>query len=120
MKGEVIKQKLKDGGYILDDVATSMSISPQNLNSKLKSNDIKVGVLEDIAKAINKSVDYFFNVDFADSFNESRESYGKKITADDVAEKVFVKLQPQIQHILNKQSLIEAALATLLLEKDKD
>jgi len=117
MKGDTVRNILKNEGYVLDDVATSMGISPQSLNSKLKTSDIKVGVLEDMAKAINKSVYFFFDVEL---LNEPQEKYKKEINADDVAEKVFNKLQPQIQQILNKQTVIEAALATLLLDKDKD
>ena len=46
MKGEFVKNKLKKEGYILEEIALAMGISPQNLQSKLKSSDIKVGVLE--------------------------------------------------------------------------
>lgn len=60
MTGEYVKNKLKNSGYVLDDVARGLNITPQNLQSKLRSSDIKVGVLEDIAKAINKNVYFFF------------------------------------------------------------
>lgn len=60
MTGEYVKNKIKETGYMLDDVAKSMSISPQSLQSKLRSSDIKVGVLESIANAINKNVYFFF------------------------------------------------------------
>jgi len=38
-----------------------MGIKPQAFESLLKANDIKTGVLENIAKAINKSVYFFFS-----------------------------------------------------------
>jgi transcriptional regulator with XRE-family HTH domain len=61
MTGNYVKNKLKASGFKLVDVAVKMGITPQNLEGKLKSNDIKVGVLESIAKSINKSVYFFFD-----------------------------------------------------------
>ncbi len=60
MTGDFVKKKLKNIGIPLIEVALNMGISSQNLESKLKSNDVKVGVLENIAKAINKNVYFFF------------------------------------------------------------
>ena len=60
MKGSYVKKILKEDSYSFDEIASRMGVSPQNLQSKLKSSDIKVGVLESIAKAINKNVYYFF------------------------------------------------------------
>lgn len=60
MTGDYVRNKLLNEGYALVDIASKMKISPQGLNSKLKTSDIKVGVLEDIARAINKSVYFFF------------------------------------------------------------
>jgi transcriptional regulator with XRE-family HTH domain len=119
MKGEKIRQKLKDEGYVLEDIAESMNISPQSLHSKLKSNDVKVGVLEDIAAAINKSIYFFFDHNLPASVNEPFPTYGKgEITANEVADKVYNKLLPHLSKILNKQIIIEAALAKLLIDSD--
>lgn len=67
MTGEYVKNRLKNSDYVLDDIARTLGITPQNLQSKLRSSDIKVGVLEDIAKAINKSVYFFFEDDTPDT-----------------------------------------------------
>ncbi len=123
MKGEFVKNKLKEKGYILEDVALAMGISPQNLQSKLKSNDIKVGVLEEISKSINKSIYFFFEQQIPKELNEPFEVYERQpklIDGDVIAEKVFQKLSPQLQQILNKQIIIEAALAEYILKKDED
>lgn len=61
MTGDFVRNKLLSEGYVLAEVASEMDISPQDLNSKLKTNDIKVGVLEKIAEAINKNVYFFFD-----------------------------------------------------------
>lgn len=60
MKGETVKEILKRNGIALKDVALAMGKSPQNLNSMLQANDIKTGVLERIAEAINESLYFFF------------------------------------------------------------
>lgn len=60
MKGEAVKEILKRNGIALKDVAEAMGESPQNLNSMLKADDIKTGVLERIAAAINKNLYFFF------------------------------------------------------------
>ena len=59
MKGLDVKKKLVENGFLLSDVAKALKETPQNLDSMLRAEDIKTGVLEKIAKAINKSL-YFF------------------------------------------------------------
>ena len=63
MTGKSVKDKLLNSGYVLADVAKEMGIIPQSLNSLLQANDIKTGVLENIASAINKSVYFFYEID---------------------------------------------------------
>lgn len=60
MNGDFIRKKIELAGFQLVDVAKNLNITPQDLHSKLKSKDIKVSFLENIAKAINKSVYFFF------------------------------------------------------------
>lgn len=70
MNGKEVKNKLMDSGYILADVAKSMDITPQALNSLLQASDIKTGVLENIAASINKNIYFFFEE------NESNSNTG--------------------------------------------
>ena len=60
MTGKRVKEILKERGYKLASVAESMGIIPQNLQSLLNVDDIKTGVLERIADAINENVLIFF------------------------------------------------------------
>lgn len=71
MTGRSVKNKLVSSGYVLADVAKEMGVIPQTLNSLLQANDIKTGVLESIAKAINKSIYFFFepNTELSNSAN---------------------------------------------------
>ena len=61
MTGEFLKMKIKMSGYQQVEVAESLGISPQALESKLKSQDVKVSFLLQVANAINKNVYYFFD-----------------------------------------------------------
>lgn len=63
MTGREVKAKLLSQGYILADIAKKMGVIPQTLNSLLQANDIKTGVLEKIANAINKSAYFFYESD---------------------------------------------------------
>jgi len=61
VNGDFIRKKIEIAGFQLSEVARNMNISQQDLQSKLKSKDIKVSFMENVAKAINKSVYYFFD-----------------------------------------------------------
>lgn len=60
MKGQEVKEILQQNDYSLKDVASLMGETPQNFQAMLKVEDIKTGVLERIAKAINKNIMFFF------------------------------------------------------------
>ncbi|MCQ2058708.1 MAG: helix-turn-helix transcriptional regulator [Bacteroidaceae bacterium] len=68
MKGETVKEFLKKSGIPLNKVAEKMGETPQNLQSMLRADDIKTGVLERIAAAINKNL-YFFYDDESQNIN---------------------------------------------------
>jgi transcriptional regulator with XRE-family HTH domain len=61
MRGEEVKKILEDDGLPLNELAERLEISPQNLNNWLNVKDIKTGILEKIAKAINKNIYYFID-----------------------------------------------------------
>lgn len=71
MTGRAVKDKLLSSGYVLSDVAKNMNVIPQTLNSLLQADDIKTGVLERIAKAINKSVYWFFGGEHIETIETS-------------------------------------------------
>ncbi len=60
MNGDFLRKKIEDSGFQLFEVAKNLGITQQNLQSKLKTSDVKVSFLEDLASAINKNVYYFF------------------------------------------------------------
>ena len=61
MRGEEVKKILEDDGHHLTEVAEKLNISPQNFYNWLGVQDIKTGILEKIARAIDKNIYYFID-----------------------------------------------------------
>lgn len=118
MKGIQVKEKLLNNGYVLAEVAKNMGIIPQNLQSLLAAEDIKTGVLETIAKAISKSV-YFFYEDNSEEILEekrSNEDVGKLI---DVIHNQSTQLNESQKQISKSQEQIDRLLSLLELANQK-
>lgn len=61
MSGEQLKKKLFSLGKPISEVAKLIGTSQPNLSKILTTKDIKTGLLERIAKAVNKPVSFFFD-----------------------------------------------------------
>lgn len=61
MKGEEIKQKVKQSGKTFAEIARLMGIRPQTLTIIFASEDVKTGSLERIADAMGVPVTYFYD-----------------------------------------------------------
>ena len=79
MKGIDVKKKLQNNGFSLKFIAESMGETPQNLNSMLLAQDIKTGVLEKIAKAINKNLYFFFDEKVALMTTDEMKQHDKEV-----------------------------------------
>lgn len=63
MKGQKIKEILRAEGFTLSEVANLLGFdNDQRLHSALKSDDVKSGLIEDIARVTNKSVGIFYDL----------------------------------------------------------
>lgn len=61
MSGEEVKEKLKEEGIVFSKLARLLGFeSDQRLHSALKANDVRSGLIENIARAINKNVAWFY------------------------------------------------------------
>lgn len=61
MSGKTLKQQLKDMGFWnISELARAMGIGVINLHKAFEAQDIKTGLLEDIAKALGLSVADFY------------------------------------------------------------
>lgn len=62
MDGKKIKEILKQEGISIKDLATSIGLeNDQALHNALRSDNIKTGLLEDIARVTNKSICFFYD-----------------------------------------------------------
>lgn len=64
MTGQHILNLLKQEGYSVNKMAEMIGRSQQNLATVLKHDDIRTGLLEDIAKAMGKPLSFFYGEAF--------------------------------------------------------
>ncbi|WP_024773080.1 helix-turn-helix domain-containing protein [Aquimarina macrocephali] len=128
MTGEYLRAKIIMSGFQQSEVAERLDISPQNLESKLQAKDIKVSFLLDVAKAINKTVYYFFS-DIEDenstennaTYSSARENEMQK-KADDfilmkIAEVLSSQLSPQFDVSQKSLDILTEAQSRILLNQ---
>lgn len=60
MTGEQLRSKIKAKKRSLRSVADAIGESPQNLQRILNSADVRTGILERIAEALNEPISYFY------------------------------------------------------------
>ncbi len=131
MKGDFLKEKIKNSGFQQSEVASKLGITPQGLESKLKSKDIKVSFLLKVAKAINKNVYYFFdelNHDyFVSNYETSSKDSQKKIEPSEsdqqflhvISETLTNKLSPLLDDTENHVNLLAEAQARSLVNQSE-
>lgn len=63
MTGQKIKEILKAEGFTLTDIAEKLGYdNDQRLHSALRSDDVKSGLIEEIARVTNKSIGFFYGM----------------------------------------------------------
>lgn len=102
MNGKTVKEKLMKEGYVLADIAREMGTIPQNLQTLLSTSDIKTGVLEKIAQAINKSIYFFFE-----------EEEGKENIENDTSTKYLEVIKEQSYQLNKYQEQIDRLLTII-------
>lgn len=60
MKGKDIKEVLQKHGIAQTEIARSLGLAPNNLNNMLAKDDVRTGLLEDIASASNIPISVFY------------------------------------------------------------
>lgn len=85
MTGKSLKDRLKKINIELVEVARLLNISPQNLQSKLNADDLKLSFIGDVARAINKNIYDLISIEYpmpptASNIivNEPRSEYKKE------------------------------------------
>lgn len=115
MKGQYVKEKLLKNGYKLKEVADSMGIIPQNLQSLLSAEDVKSGVLESIADSINKPVYFFYedNANNAISDNNGISIAGNTSGSGDEVKNLIEVIKTQSVQLSKSQEQIDRLLSII-------
>lgn len=78
MTGQHIQDLMKQEGYSVNEMAKMIGKAQQVLASALKHDDIRTGLLEDIAKAMGKPLSFFYGETYG---NVSQNSGSNNATA---------------------------------------
>lgn len=113
MSGAELKDILTSIDESLANVARRLDVTPQNLDSTLKTKDVKTGLIERLAKLYNKPVSFFF-----DEQNPSIHTEGDYSPASDsgdvsviVGDAVLAERVKYLETILEeKERLIQVLL----------
>ena len=104
MTGQHILNLLKQEGYSVNKMAEMIGRSQQNLATVLKHDDIRTGLLEDIAKAMGKPLSFFYG----EAFGPVSVASGERATSVQVG-----------GDATNVATSADDRLLTLLLSKDE-
>lgn len=114
MTGVEVKEKLKRSGFTQSEIAEMMGVSPQTFNAYLKVDDIKTGLLENIANAIGKGISYFF--EDTNSTNQNTKGNSNVVVGRDNNGHILLdKCQDDLEAALREIQYLKA----LIKEKDE-
>ncbi len=60
MDGEILRKKIKDTGVPIAEIARKLGQSRPNLSQALSTKDVKTGLVEKLASALNLPLSYFY------------------------------------------------------------
>ena len=103
MTGQHLQNLMKQEGYSVNKMAELIGKSQQVLASALKHDDVRTGLVEDIAKAMGKPLSFFYG-----------EAYGNVQTSGDNSTSVQVG-----GNATNVATSADDRLLTLLVNKDE-
>lgn len=114
MKGEKIKEILKAEGFALSEVARLLGFdNDQRLHSALRSDDVKTGLVEDIARVTNKSICIFYDLPVGSALATDHftavSGDGNNVNSEvgRITEKFIALLEEKDRHISRLLSLLE-------------
>ncbi len=105
MSGLELKKILSENNITLSELAKMLGYAnDQRLHSALKAADVKSGLIEEIAKAINKNVGYFYG----DSNGNIIAPSGGVNTINSLSEKFIGLLEKKDEQLDRLLGLLEA------------
>lgn len=83
MKGKVVKDVLFKNNIVQSELAKTLGLAPNNLNNMLAKDDIRTGLLEDIAKACNIPICVFYGDSYKVKGNNNATGNNNTVNASD-------------------------------------
>lgn len=83
MKGKVVKDVLFKNGIVQSELAKTLGLAPNNLNNMLAKDDIRTGLLEDIAKASDIPISVFYGDSYKIKGNNNATGNNNTVNASD-------------------------------------
>lgn len=121
MKGQHIQDLIKQEGYSVNKMAELIGKSQQVLSSALKHDDIRTGLLEDIAKAMGKPLAFFYGENFGPmsqvngSHNTSVAGNSNNVaSADDRLLSLLVAKDEQLTLAMKQTSVAQEQMGRLI------
>jgi transcriptional regulator with XRE-family HTH domain len=109
MDGEILRKKIKDTGVPIAEIARKLGQSRPNLSQALSTKDVKTGLVEKLAAALNLPLSYFYG----DSGTNVIASGEKSLAA---LNSTITKSNPQGVEILEERI---RSLESQLYEKER-
>lgn len=98
MTGEKIKKIIIQEGYSITDIAKKLGISQQNLSSKLGTDSVKTGILEEICAVMNMKInDFYIDTPYGVKTTETIEGDN----ATEIIKRLLDKLEQKEKEIEN-------------------
>lgn len=108
MKGQKIKEILRAEGIALSEVAALLGFdNDQRLHSALKSDDVKSGLIEDIARVTNRSVGFFYGLPIKINESGMQDSDNSTYNSTEIAVRFIGLLEKKDEQIDRLLSMLE-------------
>ena len=115
MTGLEIKEKLKRCGFTQSEIAVKLGVSPQTFNAYLKVDDIKTGLLENIATAIGKDISFFYHNICNKNNSASVNGNGNSVVSGEHNKLEVSKCQDELEAAMREIQYLK----NIINEKDK-
>ena len=83
MNGKTIKDVLANNGIAQAEIARLLGVTPNNLNNMLAKEDVRTGLLENIAEAANLPISVFYGDSYTVLGNNNTTSSHNTVNASD-------------------------------------
>lgn len=118
MTGTELKERLQATHIPMSEIAKRIQVSPQNLNSMFKADDVKTGTLERLAEVLDKPIAFFYGDAYTITGNNNATAINNSTatSSDDRLISLLVSKDEQLTLAMRQTSKAQEQI-DILLEK---